>query len=223
MIRQWITTALVTFIAILPIANPFSTAVVFLAITDGMSEERRRHQARLACIYMAAVLVVFLLAGALIMRFFGISLPGLRIAGGLIVTRIGFGMLRSEPEEDVSEESRKEAEHMQDVAFTPLAMPMLSGPGSIAVTVGIASESSGLGEHLAIAVGIGLVALVSWWVLRASRQVVRFLGVTGMNALVRIMGFLLVCVGIQFVVDGVVQILSSPDFLDPLLEAVRSS
>ena len=223
MLGEWVAAAVVTFVGILPIANPFSTAVVFLAITDGFSEARRRAQARLACIYMAGVLWVFLVAGALIMSFFGISLSGVRIAGGLIVTRIGFGMLRSEPGDDVSEESREEATHMRDVAFTPLAMPMLSGPGSIAVTIGMAAEAEGVGEHLAIALGIGLVAVVSWLVLRASRRVVGFLGATGMNAMVRIMGFLLVCVGIQFVVDGTQQILASPDFLGPLLDAIRGA
>jgi len=221
MIGSFVSIAVVTFIGILPIANPFSTAVVFLTITEGFSEARRRRQARLACIYMAVVLITFLLLGSLIMNFFGISIPGLRIAGGLIVTRIGFGMLNSKPENEMSEESRSEAVRMDDVAFTPLAMPLLSGPGSIAVTIGMATEAEGVGENLAIVVGIGLVALVSWLVLRASGKVVRVLGATGMNAMGRIMGFLLVCVGIQFIVDGIQNIVSSPAFWGPALDAIR--
>lgn len=221
MTGNWVTIALVTFVGILPIANPFSTAVVFLSITEGFSKKRRRQQARLACIYMAGILITFLLAGTLIMNFFGISIPGLRIAGGLIVARIGFGMLNSKPENQMSEEFREEAMQKDDVAFTPLAMPMLSGPGSIAVTIGMAAEADGVGENLAIVVGIGLVALVSWLVLRASGRVVRVLGATGMNAMGRIMGFLLVCVGIQFIVNGTHQILSSPEFMGPILDAIR--
>ena len=221
MIGGWLTIAVVTFIGILPIANPFSTAMVFLTITEGFSEKRRRQQARLACIYMAVILVTFLLLGSLIMNFFGISIPGLRIAGGLTVARIGFGMLNSTSANEMSEESRHEAVRMDDVAFTPLAMPMLSGPGSIAVTIGMATEANGVGEHLAIVVGIILVALVSWLVLRASSRVVGILGATGMNAMGRIMGFLLVCVGIQFIVDGTHDILSSPAFWGPVLETIR--
>ena len=221
MIGNWVTIALVTFVGILPIANPFSTAVVFLSITEGFSEKRRRQQARLACIYMAGILITFLLAGTLIMNFFGISIPGLRIAGGLIVAQIGFGMLNSKPENEISEESREEAVLSDYVAFTPLAMPMLSGPGSIAVTIGMAAEADGVGENLAIVVGIGLVALVSWLVLRASGRVVRVLGATGMIAMGRIMGFLLVCVGIQFIVNGTQQILSSPEFMGPILDAIQ--
>jgi multiple antibiotic resistance protein len=220
-ILEAVAAAVVTFVGILPIANPFSTAVVFLTITEGFGPERRLQQARMACVYMAAVLIVFLVAGALIMEFFGISIPGVRIAGGLIVSRIGFGMLSAEPEQQVSSESREEATHMRDVSFTPLAMPMLSGPGSIAVTIGMAAEADGIVEHLAIALGIVLVAIVSFLVLRESGRVVRFLGVTGMQAMSRIMGFLLVCVGIQFVVIGIQQILSEPEFMGPILETLR--
>ncbi|HNP64141.1 MAG TPA: MarC family NAAT transporter [Woeseiaceae bacterium] len=222
MISSWIAIAVVTFIGIFPIANPFSTAVVFLTITERFSEEQRRQQALLACVYMAVILITFLLLGTLIMNFFGISVPGLRIAGGLIVARIGFGMLHSKAENEMPEESRKEAVQMTDVAFTPLAMPMLSGPGSIAVTIGMATDADGVGENLAIVVGIGLVALVSWLVLRASARVVSVMGVTGMNALGRIMGFLLVCIGIQFIVDGTHDILSSAAFWGPVLDAIRA-
>ncbi|UCE88045.1 MAG: MarC family NAAT transporter [Deltaproteobacteria bacterium] len=220
---DWLTIALGTFVSLLPIANPFSTAVVFLAITKRFSRAKREQQARMACVYMAAVLIVFLVAGALIMRFFGISLPGLRIAGGLIVARIGFGMLAPEAAEEVSDEAKDEALHMRDVAFTPLAVPMLSGPGSIAVTIGMAADLQvGGGEYAAIGVGIVLVAAVSWLVLRSARSIVHFLGVTGMNALSRIMGFLLTCVGVQFIVDGIRDAISQEAFLRPILELVRS-
>ncbi len=225
MIEGWVSTAVVTFIAILPIVNPFSTAVVFLTITEGFGEQRRNDQARLACIYMTVVLTVFLVAGVLIMEFFGISIPGVRIAGGLVVARVGFGMLSPEPEAPVSSASAQEATTMTDVAFTPLAMPMLSGPGAIAVTIGMAAEADGVAETAATAIGIALTAFVSYLVLRASQRVVGFMGVTGMQALSRIMGFLLVCIGIQFIGLGLREILAAPEFMGPILdnlEAMRS-
>lgn len=153
---------------------------------------------------MAVVLLVSLFAGALVMQFFGISIPALRIAGGLIVARIGFGMLNPEPEPDVGEAERQEVLHMTDLAFTRLAMPMLSGPGSIAV-------------------GILGVAYVSWLVLRSARRLVALLGPTGMTALVRIMGFLLVCVGIQFLGLGIVQMLSDEETVRALTEALHAA
>lgn len=220
MLIELLSAAFGTFVGLLPIANPFSTAAVFLAITQRFSEAGAREQARRACVYMAVVLLVSLFAGALVMEFFGISIPALRIAGGLIVARIGFGMLNPQPEDEVGDDQREEALHMTDVAFTPLAMPMLSGPGSIAVTIGMAAGVESPWEYAAIALGILLVAYLSWWVLRSARRIVAFLGTTGMNALVRIMGFLLVCVGVQFIGLGVIQVLTDEAVLRTLLGAL---
>jgi len=220
MIVTFLTIALTTFAALLPIANPFSTAVVFIAITRDFPHAKKQQQAFKACLYMVGVLIVFLAAGSLIMNFFGISLPGVRIAGGIIVAGIGFGMLKPDQPEELDEDSRQEIEHMDDVAFTPLAMPMLSGPGSIAVTIGLAAQYEKGFEYLGIAAGIVLVALVSWLVLRSSDKVVGFLGATGMDALTRIMGFLLVCVGVQFIALGLYGYVVDEDVIRSLVEMV---
>ena len=198
-----------TFVALLPIANPFSTAPVFAAITRDMSPARREQQARLACTYMAAVLLVALLAGALILTFFGISIHALRVAGGLIIARIGFGMLNPSPTPELTEESRQEAMDRVDIAFTPIAMPLLSGPGSIAVTIGMATSAARPLEFVAIAIGIAAVSLASWLVLHFANRVAGFLGVTGMTALTRVMGLLLVGIGVQFVFTGTISAFTS--------------
>jgi multiple antibiotic resistance protein len=210
-----------TIAALLPIVNPFSTSVVFIALRKDYSEKRKNKQALMACIYMCAILIVFLVAGVLIMNFFGISIPGVRIAGGLIITSIGFGMLTSKTTEHASRESEGDATHKGDIAFTPLAMPMLSGPGSIAVTIGMAANVGGILEYAAISLGIIIVAIISLLVLRASGKIVRFLGETGMNALNRIMGFLLVCVGIQFIVLGVQGFILDEELSRPVIDMIR--
>jgi multiple antibiotic resistance protein len=201
MLGDWLTTVLATFAGLLPIVNPFSTAAVFLALTGRLPEAERQRQATLACLYATGVLLVFLFAGALIMNFFGISIPALRIAGGLIVARVGFAMLQ--PPDPAAVPEGAGARH--DVAFTPLAVPMLSGPGSIAVTIGMAAGAHSVSDYLAIAAGIALVVLASWGVLRSARAVKRFLGEQGLDAVTRIMGFLLVCIGVQFIGIGVVE------------------
>jgi multiple antibiotic resistance protein len=144
-------------------------------------------------------------------------------AGGLIVARIGFGMLNPGPEEDVGEREKEDARHMADLAFTPLAMPMLSGPGSIAATIGMAASVNSAWEYVAVALGILLVAWVSWLVLRSARRIVAVLGQTGMTAPVRIMGFLLMCVGVPFIGLGVVQILTNEEVLRALVEGVAAA
>lgn len=223
MILDLLTLAAATFAALLPIANPFSTAPIFVAVTRRMTAARQSEQARMACIYTFAMLAVALLAGALILTFFGISIHALRVAGGLIVARIGFGMLNPEPEERINDESRAEAMEMYDVAFTPVAMPMLSGPGSIAVTIGMATEVDRPIEYLAVMAGIALVAFVSWLVLRSAARVVVFMGVTGVTVLTRIMGLLLVGIGVQFVFNGILGSITSEEVMGLLSQAAAQA
>jgi multiple antibiotic resistance protein len=168
---------------------------------------------------MVCVLLGALFTGALVLEFFGISVPIMRVAGGLIIVRIGFGMVSPEPEQQVSEENEQEAVGMADVAFTPIAMPLLSGPGSIAVTISMATTVTGAIDYVAIAIGICLVAVISWIVLRSSAFIVDRMSATGMNVLTRLMGFLLICIGIQFVATGIFEGLTNPDVVGPILEA----
>jgi multiple antibiotic resistance protein len=218
MIGDWLTTVLATFAGLLPIVNPWSTAVVFLALTVRLSDEDRQRQATLASLYALGVLWVFLFAGALIMNFFGISIPALRIAGGLIVARVGFSMLSPAETEETPGAPPPRAE----IAFTPLAVPMLSGPGSIAVTIGMAAGAESITDHLAIAAGIALVIAISWATLRGARAVKRLLGDQGIDALTRIMGFLLVCIGVQFVGMGVIEVVTDPRLLGRIAETLAT-
>jgi multiple antibiotic resistance protein len=223
MIQEFAALVVATFAALFPIANPFSTAPVFATLTARMPDDRRDGQARLACLYMGAVLLVSLIAGALILTFFGISLPVLRIGGGMIIARVGFDMLSPSPDEDLSDEKTEEALRRSDIAFTPIAMPLLSGPGSIAVTISMATEAESVEHYLAVGVGIVLVSFVSWIVLRSSARVVGFLGANGTHALSRVMGFLLACIGIQFVATGLIEGLSNEDVIGPIVEAFRNA
>jgi len=221
MLEDWILMVGATFGALAPIANPFSAAPVFASLSQRFPDARRKQQARAAACYTAAVLLVSLFAGAVILTFFGISLPVLRIGGGLVVSRIGFTMLNPEPEARVSEADQEEARHMDDIAFTPIAMPLLSGPGSIAVTISMATEVDRTTEYTAIAVGIALVAIFSWVVLHYAGRVVKLFGVTGMNAMTRIMGLILVCIGIQFVSTGILEGLAGDRVMQAIVESVQ--
>jgi len=202
-----------TFLALLPIINPFASTPVFLAITEGDSSRQRERQARMGCIYMVAILVLSLISGTFIMSFFGISIPGLRIAGGFLVAGIGMTMLSPVRPVAQDEKERAAARAKGDISFTPLAMPMLSGPGSIAVTIGFTSLAKHPLDYVAIILGILVVAVISYLVLRLSIHIVRAIGVNGMSALTKIMGFLLLCIGIQFMVNGVLGIASDSELL----------
>lgn len=213
-----------TLIGLLPIINPLSAGPTFLAITEGDSQERRREQALKGSLYMVAILVCFLVGGTFIMQFFGISIPGLRITGGILLTGIGMDMLRTRratPDGDKAE--REAALQKEDISFTPLAMPMLSGPGSIAVTLGFTSLATGWLDYLAIIAGIVTVAVITYVVLRLSSQLVRLIGPVGVNAMTKIMGFLLMSMGVQFVVNGVLAIATDPTLLRGLKQLLVTS
>ena len=210
-----------TVIALLPLINPLATAPTFLAITEGDSRERRMQQLRMACVYMVAILVSFLIGGTFIMSFFGLSIPGLRIAGGLLVAGIGSGMLMAPPHEPTKDDPvQVAARAKRDVSFSPLAMPMMSGPGSIAVTIGFTSLSTGWFDYVAIILGILIVALITYAVLRLSERIVGVIGVNGMNALSKVMGFLILCIGIQFIVNGVLGIVQDPAVIHAIRDTV---
>ena len=209
-----------TVIALLPIINPLAAAPTFLAITEGDSRARQLQQLRMACVYMIGILVSFLIGGTFIMGFFGISIPGLRIAGGLMVAGIGWGLLVAAPRGAVEEKrAREAARSKRDISFSPLAMPMLSGPGSIAVTLGFTSLATHWVDYIAIILGILSVSGITYATLRLSGKIVTVIGVNGMNALSKIMGFLILCVGIQFVVNGV----TDPELIRTIRDAASST
>ena len=111
----------------------------------------------------------------------------------------------------------------RDVSFSPLAMPMLSGPGSIAVTIGFTSLAEHWHDYAAIILGILVVALISYGTLHLAERVVLVIGANGMNALTKVMGFLILCIGIQFVVNGVLGILTDPALLRTLRTALTAT
>jgi multiple antibiotic resistance protein len=202
-----------TVVALLPVINPVASAPVVLTITEGDTEARRIQQVKMGCCYMVVILVSCLFCGGFIIRFFGISIPGIRIAGGLLVSGLALSMLAT-PREDSDERLRREeARAKRDISLTPLAMPMLSGPGSIAMTMGFSSLADHWLDYAAIILGIVTVAVISYITLRLSGRMVRLVGANGMNALNKFMGFLLLCIGVQFVVNGVTNIATDPDLL----------
>ncbi|TAG27572.1 MAG: MarC family NAAT transporter [Verrucomicrobia bacterium] len=202
-----------TLAALLPIINPFTTAPLFLGMTEGYTEAERAEQGRRGVIYMVCILTAFLVGGSFIMNFFGLSLPGIRIAGGILVAGIGMRMLYPKDNYGQTPAEELESRAKPDISFTPLAMPSLSGPGAISVTIGLASLATTPWDYFGIFIGIIIVAVVVLGVLRISSRLVPFLGVTGLHAMTKIMGFLILCVGIQFILNGLRGVVSDPELL----------
>jgi multiple antibiotic resistance protein len=220
-ITSFFTSVLVTLITLLPIINPVSTAILLLGISEHLSKKVLNRQIIMACIYMTGILVVFLLAGQLIMVTFGISIPGIRIAGGMVIGFLGFRMLFPS-EEHITQKGKQEALQKRNISFSPLAMPSLAGPGAIATVITISSSigwRNGYDKVFAFAgviLAIVITAIISWLVLRSAGFMRRILGVNGADSLSRIMGFLLICIGIQFVINGIKDLVLDTGFWQKL-------
>lgn len=192
-------------VSLLIITNPLSKIPLFLALTSEMDEAVRYQQARKACIYAFAILTISLFGGVLILKGFGISYGALRIAGGLTVALLGYRMLFQSPDTRSADAPEK-----RNIAFFPLAMPGISGPGAIAVVIGISTEIAELkigireaAAYVATVASIFLTCLVIWFTLRFAQLFYRWLGQEGMDAMSRLMGFIMICIGVQFVGSGV--------------------
>lgn len=213
---ELISYVILVFTGIFPIANPFSTAPVFLALTRNHSKKDRNRIAAKASIYMAIVLLLFLCVGAVILGFFNISIPGLRIAGGLIIIITGIKMLF--PDTNKASDINVPSEN-ENIAFTPLAMPLLSGPGSISVVLSMSDRVSNVQSNMKMLIGYCVVALgiiftvfACWVVLRSSAKVSKFIGDSGIDVLTRMMAFFLVAIGVEFLLGGISEYISTARF-----------
>lgn len=197
---------LASFTSLFSVANPLAAIPVFLSLTNRFTDEERVRTAKKASIYMFALLIVFLLIGTYVLSFFGISLPGVRIAGGLIIMRSGYAMLNPEdPGKKLTEEGQAAAMEKEDVSFSPLALPILSGPGSLAVVIGFASQATGPVDYVVNAVSILMVVLISYALLRLAPISKKYIGYTGLNVMTRLMGFIVLAISVQFILSGISQ------------------
>lgn len=203
--------------AILPLANPLTTVALMMGLSRGMDEAERNRQALRASIYVFVIMAVAYYVGQLVMNVFGISITGLRIAGGLIVSFIGFRMLFPEQRLDETPEVERRSEELrqhrtEDIAFIPLAMPSTAGPGTIALIISLAAavrDERPYAEWVMLAAPplvFALASLILLLCLRSATRIMRVLGNSGVEAFSRLMGFLLVCIGVQFVVNGIYEI-----------------
>jgi multiple antibiotic resistance protein len=197
--------SLLAFSSIFFLVDPFAAIGSFLAITADADAVRRRRVARKGALTCFIVLTTFAVAGQLIFRMFGITLPAFEIAGGLILLLIGLDMLeaRRSPTQETTGEA-EEGAAKDDAGIVPLGIPMLAGPGAISsVMVLVGQVPTFFGWEMGAIIGsIAITAFTSYWVLAGADRVRGVMGETGIRILVRIMGLLLVALAMQFFVNG---------------------
>lgn len=193
-----------TLLGLLPMVNPPTTATLLLGLTKGMTSQQVNQQINKTAIYLFITLCITFFAGSSVLSFFGLTLTSLRLAGGLVISIIGFRMLFP------SLASQQNGQPSGSIAFVPLTIPSLCGPGTMALVLSGAVQIAELSPEIprlplwsGMVTAFAVLSTISWGVLRMANPVCRFMGDSGIDALTRIMGFLLICMGMQFGITAI--------------------
>jgi multiple antibiotic resistance protein len=189
------------------IVDPIAAIPSFLVMTSEDGESKRRRMAKQAAWTVLLVLTVFSLAGSLIFKIFGITLPAFKIAGGLILFLVAVDMLqaRRSGTKEVTEE-RLEGASKEEIGVTPLGIPMLAGPGAISTVMVLMGQSRNWWQAIPVFAAIGITAIASYLILAGANRVRGFLGETGIRILMRLMGLVLTAIAVQFVLNGLLDL-----------------
>ena len=198
------------FTTLLAIINPLEALPVFLKLLAGTDDATHVRVARRSCLYAALLMYFFLVFGTIVLRVFGVPLSMVRIVGGIVLMKIGFELFSPAPGGMISAPSGEKAD---DVAFVPLAMPIMFGPGAIATILGMTSliESSGFAvlSFLAVSAAIALTMTATYACLASARTLLRRLGPKGIDAATRLVGFFVATMGMGLIFHGLVEALHS--------------
>ncbi|MES2488081.1 MAG: MarC family NAAT transporter [Bacteroidota bacterium] len=202
------------FAALFSVINPLGAVPIFVALTQNDTVKERQRISFWAAVNVFIILVVSFFIGQYVLDFFGIKIEALRIAGGFIIVNSGFALLNSRFSKGrgVNKAVEADAQKRNDIALTPLAIPMLAGPGSISFLIAMYQDLKSLPDQI-IAVGaMAAVALTIYVIMRSAHYLSRILGASGIVAISRIIGFIIIAIGVQYIISAVLIILEGINF-----------
>jgi multiple antibiotic resistance protein len=194
--------ALFAFTSLLAIVNPISAATIFFALESTHAPINRHATVRRAVVAAATMLIIFAACGTWVLTLFGITIPAFKLAGALLFVRMGVEMVSSVRHNDMTPEEEGEAVLRADLSITPLATPVLAGPGALATTLALVAQAKSPVQVGSVYLAIICVMGASWGALLWAPTIIRKLGHTGSNILQRIEGLLCVVIGFQFAIDA---------------------
>ena len=194
--------------ALFSVLNPIGTVPIFVGLTQGYSKKERSRVALLTAINVFIILIISFFVGQYVLTFFGITIPALRIAGGIIIASSGFSLLNGKfsKNKGINKKVEEEIQRRNDIALTPLAMPMLAGPGSISLLIAYYQEHHSTSDILFSSLSILTVAFSIFLILRSAHYLAKMLGSSGIIAISRIIGFLTIAIGIQYIISSIISI-----------------
>lgn len=199
------------FGALFSVMNPFGTVPVFVSLTQEQNKKERNKIAFWTSVNVLIILLISFFIGEFLLLFFGITLNALKIAGGLIIASSGFALLTGEFTKHKGMKRKKIEEDLKtrsDITLTPLSIPMIAGPGTISLLITYKQEYDNISDTVIIISAIILATICIYLILKSSFIIAKSLGASGINALSRIIGFIVIAIGVQLVISSVVDILN---------------
>ncbi len=197
------------FAALFSVLNPIGTVPIFVGLTQDYSKKERSRVALWTGFNVFVILIISFFVGQYVLEFFGITITALRIAGGIIIASSGFGLLNGNfsKNKGIGKKVQQDIENRNDIALTPLAMPMLAGPGSISLLIAFYQEHHSTNEIIFSCLAIIIVSILIFIILRSAHYLAKYLGASGIVAISRIVGFLTIAIGIQYIISSVLSII----------------
>lgn len=200
--------AFVAFTSFFSLINPIATMPVFMSMTADLDARRRRNTAIKAIVVSFIVLMLFALTGQLIFKIFSISVESLRIVGGIIFFMMGYDMLQARLVRTKMDENEK-VKYADDIAITPLAIPMICGPGSITNAIVLMEDAGSIYQKIVLILMIMLVLTISLFIFIGAGKIIKLLGETGNKILMRLMGLIVMVIAVEFFFSGLRPIVQS--------------
>lgn len=193
------------------VINPLGTLPIFVGLTQNDTSQERARISLWAAINTFIILLIAFFLGKYILGFFGITLNSLRIAGGLVITSSGFALLTGSfsKHKGIDKRVKDDAYQRNDIALTPLAIPMLAGPGSISLLIALREEFQKSIEMVTALTAVTLVCFIVFLMLKSAPYIVKWLGASGINAVSRIIGFIVIAIGIEYICTAVIDIIKT--------------
>lgn len=202
------------FFALFSVLNPLGAVPIFIGLTQENTKKERSRISIWTAINVVIILTISFFVGEYVLKFFGISIDALRIAGGIVIMNSGFALLSGgfSKNRGVNKEVQHDAQSRSDIALTPLAIPMLAGPGSISLMIATHQDNSGTLNQLLVCLAVLAIGLSIFLILRSADYISKVLGASGIVAISRIMGFIVLAIGIQYITNSVVNIITHINF-----------
>lgn len=200
--------SLLCFTSFFTLINPLGVMPIFMTMTAPISEQQRNKTAKKAVLVSFITLIAFAFSGQLLFRFFGISVDSFRVVGGIIFFMMGYDMLQARLV-SVKHDENDIKEYVNDISVTPLAIPMICGPGAITNSIVLMEDANTILKKTILIFSIFLVSLLTYLILFGSSKIIKMLGETGNKILMRLMGLIVMVIAVEFFFSGLKPILQN--------------